>query len=178
MRRVRPLIIVTLLAGLALASSPATAGTEELNRRHPPRIALRYRGEVVQRAAPYTYCWAYEYPDGSGIGTCADGFPRYPKAVTVKSNARLAIRIRYPARPHRWFVHSYRAVASEGGYTSPIGDGERIPFRLRPHRLRGEITAWDVVFSVDEPLRHYYLDTGGDLAQGDVFYALHVRTSL
>jgi hypothetical protein len=108
---------------------------------------------------------------------CSDGFPDYPAAARVSAPARLVLRIHYPAKPRRWFVHAYRAVNSEDGWTSPVGPRESIPFRLKPHRVQGEVKAWDVVFRVTEPLRHYYLDTGGDLAQGDVFYGLHVRTT-
>ena len=169
--------MVLLVALLACVVAPGASAGSRVNRRHPPRVALRYQGEVVQRAAPYTYCWSYSYPDNSGIGECADGFPDYPAAVRVTAPARFVLRIHYPAKPHRWFLHAYRAVTTEGGWTRPVGPRESIPFRFKPHRVRGEVKAWNVVFHVTEPLRHYYFDTGGDLAQGDVFYGLHVRTA-
>lgn len=173
----RRLFVVALVACLLAPLAGAVAG-ERVNRRRPPRVALRYHGEVVQRVAPYTYCWSYTYPDNSGVGMCADGSPSYPEAAEVSAPARLVLRIPYPAKPHRWFLHAYRAVSDEGGWTRPVGPRESIPFRLRPRRVQGEVRAWDVVFRVTEPLRDYYLDTGGDLAQGDVFYGLHVRTGV
>ena len=108
---------------------------------------------------------------------CADGFPRYPRAVRVPEGSRLVLRIHYPAKPERWFVNAYRAIVRHEHYDETVGDAERIPYKLRPHRVQGTIRAWQLIFRVEEPMRHYYLDTGGDLRQGDAFYSLHVRTT-
>jgi hypothetical protein len=174
-RSFRYLLVVVLIACVSLPGTTVEAA-ETVNRRRPPKVALRYRGEVVQRATPYTYCWSYS-SGRYGTAMCADGFPRYPEAAEVQNFARLVVRIPYPVKPTRWFLHAYRAVSS-GTYPTPVGDAEKIPFRLKPHRVRGNVTAWDMVFRVEEPLRDYYLDTGGVLHQGDAYYALHVRTTL
>jgi hypothetical protein len=174
---IRRLLLLTLVASLVAPVATAIAGPG-VNHRRPPRVALRYQGEVVQRATPYTYCWSYTYPDNSGIGMCADGFPSYPEAASVSAPSRLVLRVPYPAKPRKWFINAYRAVnSSPSGWDSPVGPREEIPFRLKPHRVQGEVKAWDVLFRVAEPLRDYYIDTGGLLEQGDVYYALHVRTT-
>jgi len=112
------------------------------------------------------------------MATCADGFPNYPDPVEVTAPGRVVIRISYPARPERWFVEAYRLIEEKEHYDDGIGPAEPIDFRLKPHRVDGKVRAWDVVFRVAEPLRHYYIDTGGDLAQGDAFYSFHVETTL
>jgi len=169
-------IVAVGMSVVLLFGSQALASRSEINRKTPPRISLRYQGEVVQRARPFTFCWAYSNGDGTGTGMCADGFPRYPEPAEVQSPARLTLRIHYPAKPEEWFLHAYREVVRHEHRDEPVGNPETIPFKLRAKRVRGKIRAWDVVFRVEEPLRDYYLDTGGQLRQGDAFYALHVQT--
>lgn len=171
----RRIFILALIAGL-IAASPIGSAATTVNRRHPPRAALIHKREVVQRARPYTYCWGYTTAGGGGHGTCADGAPGYPKPASVDAGARLAIRIRYPAKPRDWFLQAHRAVVDRDGWHETVGPAERIPFRLKPHRVDGVVRAWDLVFRLEEPLRHYYIDTGGELKQGDAYYALHVQT--
>lgn len=171
----RRLIVVATTIGALLVAGQAGAGSG-VNRKSPPRLSLRYQGDVVQRATPYTYCWSYSSDDGTGTGMCADGFPRFPRAARVPEGSRLVLRIHYPAKPERWHLFASRAIVRHEHYDETVGNRERIPFKLRPHRVEGKITAWQLIFRVDEPLRHYYLETGGDLRQGDAFYTLHVRT--
>jgi hypothetical protein len=167
---------ILLLVGLvALSSVPASAGSSP-NEARPPRIRLVYKGEVIQKAAPYTYCWSRSNPDGTGEGLCADGLTRYPDPVSISAPTKLVIRIPYRAKPTEWYLVAYRSIIRRQYRDEPVGPEEKIPFRLRPHRVNGVVRAWKVVFNLDEPLRHYYLETGGDLAQGDVHYTLHVRS--
>lgn len=173
MRRSTSLLVILLVATLVV---PAGAREPGPNRPSPPHLSLRYKGEVIQRARPFTFCWSYAEPDGSGYGICADGFPRYPRAARVDAPARLTLRIHYPAKPSEWDLTAYRAIVRRDYADEPRGPGEEIAYKLRPHRSGGIIRAWDLVFRLDQPLRHYYLDTGGQLRQGDAFYTLHVRT--
>lgn len=164
-------LLATLGAGLTGRASASA------NRRTPPRVSVVYKGDVIQRVRPYTFCWSYRsYDDGGGTGMCADGFPYYPEAAPVDAGSRLKLRIGYRAKPGEWFLRAHRVVVEHEGWHEPVGPSETIPFRLRPHRVDGVVKAWDLVFRVAEPARHYYLDTGGQLKQGDAFYALHVRT--
>jgi hypothetical protein len=173
MRRLIGLAIVLALVG---SSQAALAGGGSSQKR-PPHLSLRYEGDVVQRDRPFTYCWSYSTGDGEATGMCADGFPRFPRAAEVESPTRLSIRVHYPYKPERWFLNAYRAIVRREHYDEPVGDPEKLDFKLRPHRVNGEVKAWDLIFRVTEPMRHYYLETGGDLRQGDAFYALHVKTT-
>lgn len=170
----RRLAVLMMIAGVVLVAAQAGAQVGP-NRKSPPRLSLRYQDEVVQRARPFTYCWTYT-EGGGGTGTCADGFPRYPRAVQVEAPAKMVLRIHYPAKPTEWFLNAYRAIVRHEHYDETVGSSEEIPFRLRRHRVDGTTKAWELVFRLTEPARHYYLDTGGDLRQGDAFYALHART--
>ncbi len=171
----RKLIVISVALGVLFAATQAGAG-QNVNRKSPPRLSLRYQGDVVQRARPFTFCWSHSEGDGSGTGMCADGFPRYPRAARVETPAKMVLRIHYPAKPNEWFLHAYRHIVRHQHYDETVGDPEEIPFRLRPHRVNGRNKAWNLVFRLREGIRHYYLDTGGYLEQGDAFYALHVRT--
>ncbi len=176
MRKILATAVVLLLTSQgAFAHRRAEAGP---NRRRPPTLRLIYKGEVLQRARPWTYCWSYTFKDGSGVGTCADGMPNYPEAAEVDAPARIAIRIPYPARPTNWFVEAYRLIEEKDGYDDGVGPAEPIDFRIKPHRTPSGSRVWDVVFHVIEPTRHYYIDTGGDLSQGDAFYSFTVETNL
>ena len=171
----RKLIAIVVSATLLLGVQAAAAGSD-VNRKRPPEISLRHQGEVVQRARPFTFCWSYANDDNTGTGMCADGFPRYPRAALVEASDRLVLRIHYPAKPEAWFLRAYRAIIRHEHYDEPVGEAQRIPFKMRPYRVDGKVRAWNLIFRVEEPNRHYYLDTGGDLQQGDAFYALHIRT--
>jgi hypothetical protein len=172
MRRV---IVAGVALGVLFGAVHAAAGPQA-DRRSPPRLSLRADGEVVQQARPFVYCWSYSNGDGTSTGMCADGFRRYPKAAQVESGARMVLRIHHPGKPDEWFLNAYRATVRHKYYDEPVGDPEEIPFKLRAHRRNGKVTAWDLVFRLDEPMRHYYLDTGGYFEQGDAFYALHAQT--
>lgn len=170
----RKLIVGVAVALLAVGNVVGAA--PDLNRRRPPQVSVLYKGEVVQRARPYTYCWSRSFPDGSGVATCADGVPRYPRAARVKAPARLVLRIGYPAKPRNWYLDAYRLIIRHDYGDETVGPAEAVAFKLKPHRVRGRVKAWDLVFRVTERSRHYYLDTGGYLKQGDAFYSLHLRT--
>ena len=168
-------LVVCLLATVVATVIPGAVAAAA-NRRTPPRVSVIYRGEVVQRARPYTFCWSYGSPDGGATGTCADGFPRYPQAARVDAGSRLKVRIAYRPKPGDWFIRSHRMVVEHEGWHEPVGPSEEVGFRLKPHRVEGVVRAWDLVFKLNEPARHYYIDTGGELKQGDAFYALHLQT--
>lgn len=167
-------LIAAILSCLVIGNYVGLAA-EVSQRRRPPSVALIYRGDVLQRARPYTFCWGYTTSDG-GTGMCADGWTDYPEAADVEAGSRLRLRIGYPHKPGRWFIEAHRAIVEEDGRDEAIGPSEEIPFRLKPHRVGGVVKAWDFIFRLEEPLRHYYLNTGGRLRQGDAFYALHVQT--
>ena len=171
----RKAILFWITAAMLLVATQAGAASGP-NRKSPPDISMRYQGDVVQTARPYTYCWGHSNGDGTGTDECMAGFPRYPRAAKVEAPARLRLRIHYPVKPQDWFLKAYSAIVRHEHYDETVGEAEKIPFRLRPHRVNGKVRAWDLVFRLEEPSRHYYFDTGGDLAQGDAFYALHART--
>ncbi|MGI8775587.1 MAG: hypothetical protein ACR2KQ_11395 [Actinomycetota bacterium] len=171
----RSIILSLILAMFAALSVPSTAADTGPNRRQPPKLRVIYKGEIVQRATPYTYCWTYSEGDG-GVGMCADGFPRYPRGVAVEAPARIVIRIPYPAKPSDWFVEAHRTIVRHENWDEPVGPAQDIAFKLKPRWVDGKVRAWKVIFHLEEPQRHYYLNTGGFLAQGDALYALHVKT--
>jgi hypothetical protein len=173
----RTKILTALVASLWLAVYPSldAASSERVNRKSPPRIDVVLRGERIQSARPYTYCWSYSYGDG-GVGMCGDGFWQFPRAARVHSPARIRLRINYPVKPREWYIDAYRAVVRHQGWHEAIGPRERITYHWAPHRSHGRIVAWDAILKVTESMRHYYIDTGGYLAQGDAYYTLHLRT--
>lgn len=170
----RKWLLVAIVGALALSANLAGA-TQGPNRRNPPRVALVHKREVVQRARPWTYCWGYTTGKW-GISECADGMPRFPKAVVVDAPTKLTIRIPYPVKPRDWEIGAYRQIERHEGWDETIGPAEELDYKMRPYRVQGDIKGWNATFTVTEDLRHFYLETGGDLRQGDVIYSLHART--
>jgi hypothetical protein len=67
----------------------------------------------------------------------------------------------------------------------PIGQARRLDTTLRRVERDGKTVAWNVFFRVDQPDRHYYLDTfgmwkevpGTHISYGDVSWTFHVKTA-
>jgi hypothetical protein len=131
-----------------------------------PMARLRQRDRVLDREAPYTYCWS-----GDGVGECGDGFPRYGRAKKVVVDRRIRIRFGYRRKPERLRITAYPRLDEDG---NTDGRPRRLDRRLRPVYRDGEIRAWDAVFRVHRE-RHFYLDVAGFWDRGDAFYAFHLK---
>jgi hypothetical protein len=171
----RLLLVAATAIGLVASSPSPWAGAGPASSGGPPRLAVVYRHGVIQRASPYTFCWNYDSGGGTGYGLCADGTRGYPSAVSVHAPTRVAIRIRSTDRPRRWFMSAAPRVRHHSYWDEPIGS-TKLPFRLVPHRVQGQITGWDAIVRLTEPDRDYYIDAGGYFPRGDAWYTLHLHT--
>ena len=160
---------------LALGMVLSTAGPSLAVEKRPPRAVLRAHGETVQRGRLGSYCWSYQEPDSDyGVGVCADSIWSFPEAAELRVPARTAIRFKKVQRPRRLGIAAWRDL-NRHGY--PKGDSERIAYRLRPVRSRGEVVAWDAIFSLREADRHYYIDAFPRWREGSASYTFHVKTT-
>ena len=160
---------------LALGVVVAAAGPALSVERRPPAAVLRLHGQTVQRGNLITYCWSYQEPDSNyGVAVCADGTYNWPDAAEVGAPARVSMRFRKAQRPRRLSLSAYSEI---NRYGAPRGQRERLAYRLRPVRSKGEIVAWDAVFRLRESGRHYYIEAFSVWREGDAFYNFHVTTS-
>ncbi len=164
--------LLTLL--LALGMLISTAGPSLASDKRPPRAVLRVQGDKVQRGRLIGYCWSYREPGSDyGVTECADGTYRWPSAPTFEARTRASIRFSKAQAPKRVRLSAYEDT---GRYDRPKGEPERLAHRLRPVRSDGEVVAWDAVFRLREPDRHYYVAVESRWGQGSAFYNFHVKT--
>ena len=171
----RALLVLAACVGMIATSTVAPASASTAPRHGPPAIAAVYKHDVVQRTSPYSFCWTYTTAHG-GYGICADGTTTFPPAATVHAPARVIVRVRSAAEPKHWSVTASSKIRHYRGFDTLVG-GHDLAFRLAPHRVRGAITAWDLVLRLPQRHRDYYIETGGSFVGGnDAFYRLHLQT--
>lgn len=161
------LCALVLGAGLILAGAKAPANA--LEEEGPPKTALKEGERTLQKGRQGSYCW----PMGPGSGACADYAPRFPDVDRVARGSELTVRILEPQRPRSFELTAYRRVDNND---YPMGEGQSVPFDWRRVARNGKTVAWDAVFEVGQPDRHYYMDGFGVWRKGDSSWYFHVKT--
>jgi hypothetical protein len=162
-------IILLALTAIALASSGGVAYSQQDLR--PPKTVLHEGQRELQSGRLGSYCWS----GPSGRGRCADvAGLRYPAADSVRAGSTLHVRVFKTQRPERFSISAYRKV-DEWGF--PTGRTRRLESSLRRVVQDRRTVAWDVLFRVNEPGRHYYLNAFGVWeGAGDASWTFHVKT--
>ena len=172
------LALAVALTGIALVAAEAKAGSFD---HRPPNAVLMKGSQALQEAKVGSNCW--NYYDGGWLGRCVDKLYSFPRAEVVRADSRLHIKIAKPQRPERFAIYSYKGFDREQMW--PIGQARRLDTTLRRVERDGKTVAWNVFFRVDQPDRHYYLDTfgmwkevpGTHISYGDVSWTFHVKTA-
>lgn len=173
-RRALSVRVVAVLCALALGAAVAVGVAQApaySQDQKPPETFLRKGTERLQQGRLGTYCWAYE---------CLDAVPSYPRAVPVREDSKLHIRVWKRERPEQFALHAYRRVGEDG---FPAGKAQRIPYSTRLVLRDGKTVARDFIFTVSEPDRHYYLSAFGYWTDargnpvGDATWDFHFRTN-
>jgi len=165
------------LVGIATVQASAQEGSRD---RQPPDAALIEGSQILQLGHQGSYCWTY-FTEQGWFGRCVDTLPSYPAADRVEAGSQLYITLRKPQRPDRFRIYAYRDVDQDG---FPIGDAQRLSTSLERVVRDGRTVGWDVLFSVNRPGRHYYLDAEGQwnhvrdskASYGDSSWHFHVKT--
>lgn len=134
----------------------------------PPEMDLRWPGHSLQRGSRGSFCW----PDADGNGICVDTVSGFPKAMWVRSGAKMKIRIHYAEKPEDFSLVSWRAVDNHGRGN---GHPQRIDVRLEPVKKAGATRAWDALFTLGGA-RHYYMHASATWPRGDASWSFHGRT--
>lgn len=90
------------LASLVIATL-GPSGIAQTSDEGPPRMDLRWRGHSMQQGSRGSSCW----PDANGNGICVDVVGGFPKAMWVRSDAKLKIRIHYAEKPEEFGVAAW-----------------------------------------------------------------------
>lgn len=151
-----------------LAASFASGSIAQTTDDGPPQMDLRWPGHSLQQGSRGSFCW----PDADGNGICVDIVSGFPKAMWVRSGAKMKIRIHYAEKPDEFGVTASRTVTKQG-----YGEGKarRIDATLKPVQRNGVTRGWDAVFTL-RGQRHYYMDAFGAWDAGDASWKFHART--
>ncbi len=163
--------MIMLLAVMAIALAACGGAAYSQQGHRPPKTVLYEGQRELQTGRLGSYCWF----GPSGRGRCADVAKlRYPAADSVRAGSTLHVRVLKTQRPERLSISAYRKVDQRG---FPTGGTRRLEGSLRRVVRDGRTVAWDVLFRVNEPGRHYYLNAFGVWeGAGDASWTFHVKT--
>ena len=161
-------VLGALLLGLGLALGGALAPARALDG-DPARAILKQDGRTLQKGKQGSYCW----PTGPGEFTCADAVPSYPRVDRVAEGSKLRVRISESQKPRDLDLTAYRRVNAND---VPVGDGQNLRYDWERVRRNGKTVAWEAVFRVGQPNRHYYLSAFGRWKKADASWDFHVKT--
>jgi hypothetical protein len=176
---------LTAMAVALVLGAGAVVSVQAPARAHdhqPPKAPFLYKGQrELQRGQWLAYCWTYPpNPDGTYTVQCTDYAIDFPAADRVGAGSELRIRVLKIQRPENFVVQAWRRVNE---YEVPIGSGQQLRSSLRRVVQDGETVAWDVIFRVNRPGRHYYLQARGlwddehvEDASQDAVWTFHVKT--
>lgn len=168
-KNVRVTLVLLLVAVMSFGTFGAPGAAQE-TANTGPKMDLRWPGHGKQAGKWASFCWP-QPPDGPPL--CGDNFGGgYPKAMWVRSGARLKVRIHLADKPKAFSGRTYRSVDSNG---APEGRGRALKIRLKPVVRNGETRAWDAFFTVGGE-RHHYIGVAGVWPQGDAARRFHVKT--
>jgi hypothetical protein len=155
----RTLVVVVVVATTALASMAIVAAEARAGSSSDgfPKLVLMQCETELQGRQFYYGTWN-QYKAGEWNKVYADGIGGFPQADTVRAGSRLHIKINKPERPASFKIRSYRRVDQ---FSNPIGTRRLLDTTLRRVEREGKTVGWKVFFRVNEPDRHYYLETSG-----------------
>ena len=170
--------LVVALAGDVLASGrPAEAHDHAV-----PDTVLKKGDRTLQAGRRVNESsWDAPTPDGGGcVNQNAIYAPGFPEVDRVAAGSELSVRIFKPQRPDSFAVVANPKADDEG---QPGGRAMTLPSTLERVVQNGRTVAWDAVFSVERPDRHYYLVTEGHWQDRQdcgvdqfTFWSFHVKT--
>ena len=136
----------------------------------PPAARLRNNGGIEQRGLVQGYCWPAH--DG-GMGCYVVEEREWKGAFSIGADQRMRIRFRKRAELKRVTIDAYRRVDDDG---MPRGERDELDPRIRPYKVEGRIVAWDAIFKLPQPDRHYFLSVFAYWRKGHIVYHFHAKT--
>ncbi len=162
-KRGRLWLSVVLVLGLVLASISVVAAQAHAGSFSDefPKQVLMKGGTQLQDGYLNYGDWHW-YEDGQWNGIYADYGP-WPHAVVVRAGSKLHIRINKPERPAIYRIRAYKQDAENPGW--PVGKGRVLNTTFKRVERDGKTVGWNVFFRVNQPDRHYYLESYGRWAR-------------
>jgi hypothetical protein len=176
--------LVVLLAAVAVALAGAFLVTQRSARAHDhliPKTAL-VKGDNELQAGRLVKESSWTYADGEGgLNTdTAYYYWRFPEVDRVAAGSEVRIRVFKDRQPETFVLAAYPKVSERG---RPLGEKRLLSASFEPVVREGLTVAWDAVFELDRPDRHYYLvsrahwqDAEGSGEQQYASWAFHAKT--
>lgn len=169
--------VAVALAGVFLvAQRPASAHDHLI-----PKTVL-VKGDEVLQSGRLVKESSWTFLDGEGgLNTdTAAYFWRFPAEDRVAAGSELRIRIFMDRQPETFVLAAYPKVSERG---RPTGERRLLNPSFEPVVRDGLTVAWDAVFAVNRPDRHYYLvgrghwqDAEGSDEPQYASWAFHAKT--
>ncbi len=174
---------VILLVAIAVALAGAVLVFQRAAEAHDhevPDTVLKKDGRNLQAGLRVNES-SWDRPSGGGcVNQNAIYAPGFPDVDRVAAGSELSVRIFKAQRPDSFEVVAFPRVDRDG---NPAGRARTLPSTLERVVKDGRTVAWDAVFSVDRPDRHYYLVTEGHWQDREgcnadqfAFWSFHVKT--
>ena len=176
--------LTVLLAAVATAVAILAAQGSAIAHDHQiPKTVLMKGAKELQVGLKVAYSSWTDIMDGETVTQTGQYAWRFPDKDRVAAESELRVRILKDERPETFSVTAYPRVVLNNGFWEPSGQGRLLRSSLRPVVQDGRTVAWDAVFRVNRPDRHYYLVSEGhwrDVQGADVdqhaFWSFHVKT--
>lgn len=133
------------------------------------------RGHLVKESS-----WTYLDGEGGMNTDTAYYYWRFPEVDRVAVGSELRIRIFKDRQPETFILAAYPKLSERG---RPSGEKRLLSPSFEPVVRDGLTVAWDAVFNLDRPDRHYYLvsrghwqDAEGSGEQQYAHWAFHAKT--
>jgi hypothetical protein len=168
--------LAVALAGIFLVAQRSASAHDHLI----PKTVL-VKGDKELQAGRLVKEWSWTYSDGEGLNTdTAYYYWRFPEVDRVAAGSEVRIRIHKDRQPEVFALAAYPKVDERG---RPSGTKRLLSASFEPIVQDGLTVAWDAVFDLDRPDRHYYLvarghwqDAEGSGEQQYAHWAFHVKT--
>jgi len=176
--------VVVLLAAMAVALAGVFLVAQRSASAHdhliPKTVLVKGDNELQAGRLVKESSWTYLDGEGGLNTDTAYYYWRFPEVDRVAAGSELRLRIFKDRQPETFVLAAYPRVSERG---RPMGEKRLLSASFEPAVRDGLTVAWDAVFHVERPDRHYYLvgrghwqDAEGSGEQQHAHWAFHAKT--
>jgi hypothetical protein len=173
--------VLLVAMSLGLLGVLLALGTAQAHDHQMPQTVLKKGAKNLQAGIPVgESSWDRLTGDDECLNVSTIYRMRFPETDRVAAGSKLRVRVSKEQRPDSFEVAAYRTLDEEG---EPSGEGRLLKRSLKPVTVDGRTVAWDAVFSVNRPDRHYYLVSEGRWQDSEgcgneqfAYWSFHVKT--
>ena len=181
MQRIATFVLAAVAVALACVVAIAQAPPTQAHDHRMPKTVLKKGARELQAGLKVIDSnWSYPTVGNECVDVNTTYIYRFPEVDRVAAGSKLRVRILKRQQPDSFMVTAYRRLNSNG---IPSGEEHQLATSLKRVVHDGRTLAWDALFYVNRPDRHYYLVTEGHWQDrqgcgGDQWahWSFHVKT--